>query len=142
MAKALAIVLALLIATSTSPAQRTLSAMRHLRIPSGLIQVFHLSYRYLFLLQRELQTIRGAMAARRFQLRMNTRALGMIGNVVGMLLIRSIERADRVYLAMQARGFDGNFRPRVPFRTAPADTAKFSATALLAAGLVVWDHLR
>jgi cobalt/nickel transport system permease protein len=32
----------------------------------------------------------------------------VVGNMVGALFIRSYERSERVYLAMQSRGYTGN----------------------------------
>jgi len=34
----------------------------------------------------------------------------VVGGMVGSLFLRSYERSERVYAAMQARGFDGEFR--------------------------------
>lgn len=108
--KTLTVAMLALVATSTSPTQRTMAALRGLHVPDGLVQVLHLTYRYVFLLQAESRAIRTAMVARGFRFRPEPASLGLVGTCVGMLLIRSLERADRVYLAMQARGFDGHFR--------------------------------
>lgn len=32
-----------------------------------------------------------------------------VGSLIGQLLLRSVDRAERVYAAMQCRGFDGTF---------------------------------
>jgi cobalt/nickel transport system permease protein len=31
-------------------------------------------------------------------------------SIIGHLLLRSLDRAERIYLAMRSRGFDGNIR--------------------------------
>lgn len=130
-AKALAIVLALVALVSTTPAWRTLAAMRRLHLPGGLVQVTHLAYRYVFLIQTESRAVQTAMRARGFRSGLDRRSFTVLGNAIGMLLIRSTERAERVYLAMQARGFDGSFRPGEPFVTNPSDVLAFVAVALL-----------
>lgn len=138
-AKALTIVLALVALLSTSATQQVLAAMRRLYVPSGLVQVFHLAYRYVFVIQSESRAVQTAMRARGFRLKPNRRSLGILGNAVGMLLIRSTERAERVYLAMQARGFNGSFPVTRPWRTTASDIAKFAALVTLSLALVGWD---
>lgn len=137
--KASAILLILIAMTSTTPVYRTLAAMESLRIPRALVQVVHLTYRYMFLIQAESAAIRTAMLARGFRFGTNRRTLGLLGNVVGMLLIRSTERADRVYLAMQARGFRGSFTRPEPWQTRPTDILGFFALLTASVSLVIWD---
>lgn len=139
--RALAIVLSLLVVTSTAPTQQTFAALRALRVPESLVQVLHLSYRYLFLMQAESRSIRTAMRARGHVFRFNGRTFAVLGNVIGMLLIRSMERADRVYLAMTARGFDGRFRPREQWHSCPADAVKSAVLVAMAAGIVLLDRM-
>jgi len=45
------------------------------------------------------------------------------GSLLGTLLIRSMDRAERVYRAMVARGFDGEIRVLRPSRFRWADAA-------------------
>jgi cobalt/nickel transport system permease protein len=138
-AKALAVVTSLVALVSTSPAQVTLAALRRLHVPAGLVQVLQLAYRYVFLMHAELRGVQAAMRARGFAARADRRSLGVLGNTVGMLLIRSTERAERVYLAMQARGFDGTFPAVGEWRTATSDIVKTGGLAALTLGLVVFD---
>jgi len=139
--KVLAILLTLLAATATSPATRTFAALQSLGLPAGLVLVLHLTYRYLFLLRDESRTIRAAMRARGFVPRCDLRTMTMTGHAVGMLLIRSMERADRVYLAMRARGFDGRFRAGPARATRPSDVAGLAALAAAGTLLVALDRM-
>lgn len=138
-AKAFAIVLALVALVSSSPAQQTWAAMRRLHVPAGLVQVFHLAYRYVFVIQSESAAVQTAMRARGFRLQARTRALSVLGNAVGMLLIRSTERAERVYLAMQARGFDGSFPTLRAWHTRTSDVLKFGGLAAVSIVLLAID---
>jgi cobalt/nickel transport system permease protein len=54
---------------------------------------------------------------------------GVTGSMVGSLFLRSYERSERIYGAMQARGFDGELR----YMPGPPMTA----TALVAFGLAI-----
>ena len=42
------------------------------------------------------------------------RGLKVFGSLLGQLLLRSIERAQRIHMAMNCRGFDGDIRMRQP----------------------------
>ncbi|HOA73384.1 MAG TPA: cobalt ECF transporter T component CbiQ [Phycisphaerae bacterium] len=138
-AKALAVVLALVALVSSSPTRQIWAAMRRLHVPAGLVQVFHLAYRYVFVIQSESRAVQTAMRARGYRAKLNPHNLSVLGNVVGMLLIRSTERAERVYLAMQARGFDGSFPTLEEWRTRGSDIIKFVLLAGASAALVAVD---
>jgi cobalt/nickel transport system permease protein len=61
--------------------------------------------------------------------------------MVGSLFIRSYERSERVYAAMQARGFEGEIRHLHGHVVRPAEVAWFCAllaaiAAFLAVGLL------
>jgi cobalt/nickel transport system permease protein len=65
-------------------------------------------YRYLFVVGDE-----GGKMFRSVELRSEkARPLGLrtYGSLIGTLLLRSMDRAERVYRAMVARGFDGEIR--------------------------------
>lgn len=139
--KVFAILVTLLAVTATSPATRTFTALQSLGLPSSLVLVLHLTYRYLFLLRAESHDIRTAMRARGFLPRCDRRTMTLTGQAVGMLLIRSLERADRVYLAMRARGFDGRFRAGPDRPARPSDVAGLALLAAAGTLLVALDRL-
>jgi cobalt/nickel transport system permease protein len=53
--------------------------------------------------------------------------------MVGSLFLRSYERSERIYAAMQARGFEGTFRH---MELRPIQRAEFVALAIGLASLV------
>ncbi|MBN2404065.1 MAG: cobalt ECF transporter T component CbiQ [Coriobacteriia bacterium] len=65
-------------------------------------------YRYIFVLGEEAMRMSRARALRSF----GSHGMGMhvYGQMLGQLLLRTYDRAQRVYLAMQCRGFDGHVR--------------------------------
>jgi cobalt/nickel transport system permease protein len=66
-------------------------------------------YRYIFLLEDELEKMKQAKASRTVggSRWFHTKALS---NVLGSLFVRSYERGEAVFMAMQARGFDGDIK--------------------------------
>lgn len=138
-AKAFAVVVGLMALVSSSPTQRLWAAMRRLHVPAGLVQVFHLAYRYVFVIQSESRAVHNAMQARAFRRNVSTRSLAVLGNAIGMLLIRSTERAERVYLAMQARGFDGTFPVTEAWSTRTSDIVKAAVVVALSLALLAGD---
>lgn len=99
--------------TATTQFPDILHALRHLKVPSILISIIAFMYRYLHVLVDEVQRmLRGrasrsaAAAAGRSGGSVVWRA-GVVGNMAGQLFVRSLERSDRVYNAMVARGYSG-----------------------------------
>jgi cobalt/nickel transport system permease protein len=84
-------------------------ALARLRVPTKLVHLFLLTVRYIGVLHEEYQSLRRAMRARAFTPRSNFHTWRSFGNLLGMLLVRSLERSQRVMAAMKCRGFDGRF---------------------------------
>ena len=99
--------LALTVLTCTTPFAALLAALRKLRAPRMLVMVLSFLYRYLFVLLDEAMRIRRARDFRGAALAPVGRRLAAVGGVVGSLFVRTWQRAQRVHLAMAARGFDG-----------------------------------
>jgi cobalt/nickel transport system permease protein len=100
--------------------------LRHLRIPSVIVAIILFMYRYLFLLNEEAQRLLRARSARSASI--PGRKGGNIfwrarvaGNMVGQLFVRSYERSDRIYNAMLARGYKGEFLTIMPHEMARRD---------------------
>jgi cobalt/nickel transport system permease protein len=138
-AKALALVTLALVLLATAPLPATLKAAHRLGIPGVLVQLFLLTYRYLFLLAEELRRLRIALRVRGFRLRGNRRGYQTVAHVTGTLLVRSHERGERVGEAMRWRGFDGRCRTLTDFRTTLSDVAVFLLLVGGGAGLLLWD---
>jgi len=141
-AKALALVTLLLVLLASSDLADTLKAAHALRVPGLLLQLFVLTYRYVFIVAEELARLRVALRVRGYRNRATRHSYRTVGHVAGTLLVRSHERGERVGQAMRCRGFDGRFRSLAAFRTAPKDVAFFLVLAVAAGGLVAWDLLQ
>lgn len=93
--------------TMTTPIAKLLKSLQIMGVPSLLVTIIEMSYRYLVLLlnlsiemfeARSLRTV-GALS-------MNSRR-AQVGSSIAALFARSMELADEVYLAMTARGYTG-----------------------------------
>ena len=136
MIKSWASVTAAAVLTSTTPALQLLAALRALKIPQILVVVVMLMYRYLFVLVDEAQRMLRSRAARSAGVGKGSggsvvwRARSA-GGMAGSLFIRTMDRTERIYMAMLARGYDGTIR----LREAPPITGHAIAATCLAFAL-------
>jgi len=99
-------VLSLTILTSTTKFSFLLKALETLKIPRVLILIASFFYRYMFLLVDQIMKIKNARDSRSFK-KNPVYQFKVIGYMIGELFIRTYERAERIYLAMLSRGFNG-----------------------------------
>jgi cobalt/nickel transport system permease protein len=84
-------------------------ALARLGAPSRLVLLFLFTVRYVAVLEREYLRLRLAMRARAFRPTAGLHCWRSIGYLFGMLMVRSLERAERIDAAMRCRGFTGRF---------------------------------
>ena len=84
-------------------------ALAHLSVPPLFVQILLLMVRYVDVLQEELLRMRTAMKCRGFRLATNRHVFQSLGQLVGMLFVRSFERGEQIHAAMKCRGFQGTF---------------------------------
>ncbi|MCP4748388.1 MAG: cobalt ECF transporter T component CbiQ [Desulfobacteraceae bacterium] len=84
-------------------------ALHSLGVPSKLIQLLLLTYRYLFIIETEYQRLYRAAKIRNFRPSSNIHTYKTFAYLLAMMFVRASERAKRVYQAMKCRGFDGRF---------------------------------
>jgi cobalt/nickel transport system permease protein len=111
-------VLALTAVTCTTPFALLLGAMARLGAPKLLVNQLGLLYRYLFVLLDEAMRIRRGRDFRGAAMAPLTRRLAAAGGVIGSLFVRTLDRGDRVLMAMQVRHYNGEPRSldRLQFR--------------------------
>jgi cobalt/nickel transport system permease protein len=85
-----------------------LKLLSSLEVPSVIVQMFGLTYRYFFVSIHEVQSFLIAKEARTYVTRrtINYQALKDLGSILAALFIRTYERSERVYMAMKSRGFE------------------------------------
>ena len=94
---------------STMGTMRLARAMAGICIPAKIAHLFQLTVRYVAVFHEEYRRLRRAMQARAFRPGSNRHSWRTLGNLIGMLVVRSAERAERVAWAMKCRGFSGGF---------------------------------
>jgi cobalt/nickel transport system permease protein len=106
---------AALLLAFTTPFHDLIDALRELRLPRVMVSIIGFMYRYLAVMGDEAERMARARSARsadptgRGGGTVRWRA-SVTGRMVGSLFLRSYERSERIYSAMQARGFDGELR--------------------------------
>ncbi len=118
--RAFGAVLLITLLTSTERFHRLLRGLHELRMPRILGLLSALMYRYIFLIHDEwLRTNMARKSRTPGKLRLSR--FSVYGRQIAMIFIRSWERAENVYKAMVARGFDGEFPVTRPLVFRPAD---------------------
>lgn len=139
--KVSASVLTIVVLLGTVEAMRLGAALHSLRVPEPIVRLFVLTVRYLSVIGGEARRLQEAMRARAFRPGSNRHTWRSYGNLVGMLLVRALDRAQRVEEAMICRGFSGRFPWQAPPPLAWSDKG-FMALAVTAAVLItVADRL-
>ena len=104
-AKAILGTLSAVLLGATTSFPDVLHALERLRAPRLLVLIAAFMYRYLFVIVEEVARMRAALAARGYAPRHALQAAA-IGRVATALFLRTYERAERVHLAMLARGWN------------------------------------
>lgn len=92
------------------PFPELLMTLRRWRCPAVLIAMLGFMYRYTFIMWDELHRLQNARAARDFGSGPRWRTWTTNTQMIGLLLLRAMERAERTHRAMLARGWDGSVR--------------------------------
>lgn len=94
-------------------------ALERLGAPKVFVVQLLFLHRYMFVLVDEAARILRARALRSFG--GEGTGIKSYGSLVGQLLLRTLDRAQRIYLAMSCRGFDGQIRILRPLRFGPRE---------------------
>ena len=109
----------LLVATTSFPG--VCHALRQLGVPSLFVSQLLFLYRYIFVLMEETMRIVRARNMRSFE--QHGKGIKVFVRIVGILFIRTVERAERVYYAMLSRGFQGDMPTLKRFHIKAGDLA-------------------
>lgn len=104
-----AVILIMLALIGTMTATTLGHAMASLRVPAKLVHLLLFTVRYMDVIGQEYKRMRRAMQARAFVMGTNRHTWRAIGYLIGMLLVHSLERSERILAAMKCRGFNGRF---------------------------------
>jgi len=99
---------AALILIATTGFNSVCMALERMGVPRVFVMQLLFLYRYLFVLADEASRLMRARSLRSFQ----GKGMGIrvFGSMAGNLLLRTLDRAQRIHLSMLCRGFDGTIR--------------------------------
>jgi cobalt/nickel transport system permease protein len=132
----------------TTPFLEIVRAMQRLGLPAVLSSTILLMYRYLFVLVDEAQRLMRARDARTGDAPRGTRGRSLrwraqvTGYLIGTLFLRTLERGERIYQAMLARGYDGEIRSLATNKVGWRQMTPAILTSLLLAAAVLLANLR
>jgi cobalt/nickel transport system permease protein len=115
-------------------------AMSRLYVPSKMVQLLLLTYRYLFVIEQEYERLVTAAKVRCFHAKTKLHTYKTYAFISGMLFIRASEHAERVLQAMRCRGFSGKVVSLYKFSFSRIDVAwgMFMAFMILLLGMMEW----
>lgn len=118
-------------------------AMRQLRLPGKIVQLFFFTYRYLHVIYLEYLRLAKALKIRGFQPNTRVHTYRTYAYLIGMLLVRSYERSERIRNAMLCRGFRGRFYNLTEFSLKPFDfiSSFVMLTVLGLIALLQWTQI-
>jgi cobalt/nickel transport system permease protein len=118
---------------------KTLKLFSSIRVPTLIIQLFSLTYRYFFVSIHEAQSVLIAKEARTYvnKRSFNLQSLKDLGAILSSLFIRTYERSERVYLAMKARGFEISNDNKLAMPALRLRDVAFSASIIVAFAYIV-----
>jgi len=138
--RALTIINLALVLLYSTPFFALMQTLQWFRFPSVMIQITLLTYRYVFVLWWELSRMRWGLATRGFRAVSSARSYATMANLVGVILVRSLERTERVQRAMHCRGYKGRMPSLHQFQTRPADLLKGMVGLATAVSLLIADR--
>ena len=127
--------LALIALVSTTRFNDLLVGLQKFGMPRLLVIQLGFLYRYIFILIDRAHHILRARAARRLRNIGFGAELRCAAAMLGSLLIRSVDNAEHISIAMQARGFDGTWRTVSKLKIRRADLCFAVVAACFLVGL-------
>lgn len=83
-------------------------ALHQLGAPLKLVHLLLFTVRYVDLIHQEYARLRTAMKVRAFSPASNRHTWKSLGYLIGMILVRAVERSERILASMKCRGFSGH----------------------------------
>ena len=112
-------------------------AMGQLHFPDKITHLFLFTFRYIHVIYKEYHKLTNAMRVRGFVPRTNMHTYKSYAYLVGMLLVRSYDRAERIHKAMLCRGFNKRYYSLTQFSLKMEDIFCLSLMSAVILGLAV-----
>ena len=112
-------------------------AMGQLHFPDKITHLFLFTFRYIHVIYQEYHRLINAMKMRGFVPRTNMHTYKSYAYLVGMLLVKSYDRAERIHKAMLCRGFNKKYHSLTQFSLKMEDIFCLSLMLAVISGLAV-----
>ena len=115
-------------------------AMHELRVPKKIVHLFFFTYRYIHVMQREYNRLINSIKIRGFKAKTNLHTYRTLAYMIGMILVRSFDRAQRVHNAMLCRGFKGSLYSLKTFSIKKRDIVSLilATAVIIVLGVLEW----
>lgn len=134
-----AVILSLMVLVGTMEPVTLGHALHRLRCPESLVLLMMFTIRYIDVLREEYLRLRAAMKVRGFRPGTNWHTYRSMGYLVGMMMVRAIERSERILQAMKCRGFQGRMLLLQDYALTRRDLGFALVVVAACAGLLALD---
>ncbi|MDF2535776.1 MAG: cobalt transporter, inner rane subunit CbiQ [Bacillales bacterium] len=99
-----------------------IKSFQQLRVPSIFIELAFFTLRFMDVFKIEIQNMFLSIRSKGFKTGnfFSMKTVKIYGHLLGSMLVRSLQRSERIYLGMQSRGYSGTINPLenivIPFR--------------------------
>lgn len=121
----------------TTPMTDLLWALREFRMPTLIISLMELMHRYIFVFWSELKTMKTAQVSRLGYITFK-RSVHSSGQLIASLFLRVYVKCDRVYAALESRGYSGEFYQMEKSYDPGVALIWGTAVIVLLSGVIVW----
>jgi len=141
--KSNAMMLMLIALVASTPIFSIGHAMHQLKIPKKIVHLFFFTYRYIHAIYREYLRLKNSIKIRGFIPKTDLHTYKTYAYMVGMLLVRSFDRAHRVHNAMLCRGFKGDLYSlkKFSFKTNDIVSMVFMMVMIVIMGVMEWAQI-
>ncbi|MCK4347884.1 MAG: cobalt ECF transporter T component CbiQ [Thermoplasmatales archaeon] len=130
--KAFSVMLLIFPMLSTMKFVTFIKTLEHFKLPKKLVQMISFIYRYAFVVSNEFQRALRSVSSRNVGKKSRILHLHVLSNVIGMTLVRSYERGERIRTAMLSRGYNGDMKTLHSFKMTKKDVIKCSL-------IIIWS---
>lgn len=134
--RTVAILMVFFVMLETTPFIQNMKALYFLKLPDKFISLVFFSYRYIYVYLEELRKMKNTLKLRGYRNRLSIHGLRIHSRVIGSILLRSFEQADRVCSAMILRGYSGKIFIHSHFSSCASDYLKALITILIIAAII------
>lgn len=115
--------------------------LHRLKVPDKMVFLLLMSYRYISVIENEYKRLLRAAKFRGFKPGTNLHSYKTFAYLAGMLFVRASLRANRVYKAMQCRGFNQKFYTLDVYPRTRSNWVFLGSTAGVTLSLIVAEHV-